>query len=344
MLIQDTRERTVPLVAAASLVIFGLLLIADQIWWRRRAVTVPGRIIGFLAETGQQATLYRAVVEFQSPGDGQRLGRDDSASASLIGRRIGQSVEVLVTPADFPTVRIHRHGRIQTGITLMAGGSVLGALLWGSRTEGALFLAFLALQIGVVFYYLLLARAHPTALSLPEPGEDLARNLVPPEAIAREKARIARVNRIAAPAGLLVATALLAGSGYAAWDVLQLRALGASAEGRVLGYETERIRLDAPVYRAVVSFTPAGPRGTGAEPVTFTDRFGSSRPRWQPGERVAVLYDPQDLQRAQIDAGPAGNLMFAVLLGLAGLIVLRMSAVAFASVREVPAAGRAPAS
>lgn len=331
ILLQTTRDRAVPLTVAVLLIVSGLLLLADQIRWRRTARKLRGRIHGHLAEGDPESPRYRTVVEVTLPDGSRALGRDDSASTSLAGREPGRPVEVLVRPEDFPTVRIHSTGRIQAGIALSAGGAVLSSILWTTRMEGALFVVVLAVQVALVLWYLLLARRHPDALDLStaDTAAELATACVDPEEIEEKRTRTARFNRVAAPLGALVALGLLGGSLRSAAGALELRAVGVETVGAVVQNEVQRPSPGGPYYRAVVSYRP----GDGAAPVRFTDPFASSRPRWRVGESVPVRYDPARPARARIDAGPVSDLLPSVLLGLAGLLVLRMSVAAWRTTR-----------
>lgn len=98
---------------------------------------------------------------------------------------------------------------------------------------------------------------------------------------------------------LLLGLAMLAGAGYAASRTAAFLRIAASADGTVVALD-ESVSTDSDgrrsrTYRPVVEFAPA----SGAVR-TFTSRTGSSPPAYDVGERVTVLYDPQDPDDARL--------------------------------------------
>lgn len=92
---------------------------------------------------------------------------------------------------------------------------------------------------------------------------------------------------------LLIGLGLLAGGGYAASRTVAFLGTAASVEGTVVEL-VESVSRDSDghrsrTYRPTVEFQ----LGSG-ETRTFTSSMGSSPPAYDVGERVTVLYDPQD--------------------------------------------------
>jgi hypothetical protein len=117
---------------------------------------------------------------------------------------------------------------------------------------------------------------------------------------------------------LLLGLGMLAGAGYAASRTAAFLRIAASAEGTVVALD-ESVSTDSDgrrshTYRPVVEFTPA----SGAVR-TFTSRTGSSPPAYDVGERVTVLYDPQDLGEARLK-GTFSLWGLAIILGGIGVV------------------------
>lgn len=78
-------------------------------------------------------------------------------------------------------------------------------------------------------------------------------------------------------------------------------------------------------WAPIVEFTPEG----SANVVRFKHSISSSHPSWEIGDRVRILSDPTQPQRAMIDSGfwnratPFVPAAFGLPLALLGVIVLR---------------------
>jgi hypothetical protein len=117
---------------------------------------------------------------------------------------------------------------------------------------------------------------------------------------------------------LLLGLGLLAGAGYAASRTAAFLRIAASADGTVVDL-VESVSTDSDgrrsrTYRPVVEFAPA----SGAVR-TFTSSSGSSPPAYDVGERVTVLYDPQNTHDARLK-GTFSLWGVAIILGGIGLV------------------------
>ena len=79
--IQNTRERTLPLVVGIFLLVMGVLVLADLMGWRLKSAELSGKIIGFLF--GHITYPYRCQCQV------------------LHHRHVGKEVEILENHADF---------------------------------------------------------------------------------------------------------------------------------------------------------------------------------------------------------------------------------------------------
>lgn len=120
---------------------------------------------------------------------------------------------------------------------------------------------------------------------------------------------------------------MLGGLGFAGFagviviDTLQARAGAARAEGEVV----DMVRLSGSSLAPVIRFTAAN-----GETYEFRHRQGSNPPIWAVGDRVTVLHDAEDPERAAPDTFASAWLMpimlltFALIFGGVGVLMWRM--------------------
>ncbi|GIW72147.1 MAG: hypothetical protein KatS3mg102_1689 [Planctomycetota bacterium] len=109
-----------------------------------------------------------------------------------------------------------------------------------------------------------------------------------------------RVIRIVLGSFLAIGLLLAALAAYFLWDAMGFRATAASTEGTVIGLawtsSTGTTSHTMHTAAPVVEFTANGQR------YRFTSSVSSNPPAYSVGERVQVLYDPEQPQRARIDS------------------------------------------
>jgi hypothetical protein len=109
---------------------------------------------------------------------------------------------------------------------------------------------------------------------------------------------------------IVVGVGLLIGAAAAYWSTRSFLSSAVTAEGAVVAYAESRDSDGSLSYYPIVAFTPKD----GAK-VEFRSSAGGSR-RGPIGERVAVLYDPRNPQRAEIHSFLALWLAPVILLAL----------------------------
>ena len=75
-------------------------------------------------------------------------------------------------------------------------------------------------------------------------------------------------------------------------------------------------------YTPIISFSP----GPGQNEIQFLGQFGSSHPTWKVGDKVWVLYDPNDPDNAMQDDG-LWNYLVSIILGFIGILLIVIGAV-----------------
>lgn len=323
-----TREQTVPLVV--GLVVMGLaaLVVADVIWWRRRGTRYAAKIVGILDEGAADRPLYRAVVEFQTPG-GDPLtiqGKADDASSNLTQLAIGKPVSILFAPASYPEVRVEWGGRIKSGLVVCGLGAVVAAFSLHAMQQTWLAAAITVFYVGLLFFQLFANNKEQRVVAEPQ---DFSGLFVSERTLDERVRKIGGFNQAATPVAFVGVVALVALSCWLTYQVLELHLIGRPAQGEIVGYESKSNSKGSPSQFARVTFTPAG-----GSPITFTDRFGSSSPTLATGQVVDVLYDPSAPAEAQVDLGLAGNFALPAGVLLVAFLLLRMGVVALTTIRQ----------
>lgn len=337
--IQNTRERTLPLVLGIFLLGIGALVLADLIWWRLKSAEFSGKIIGFLNVGSGDLLSLASIIQFTGPNGALLQGKSDSASSNLGVRTIGKPVTVLFRRKDYPLVRVKSKGRLKASVVLVALGLAVIGFCLESGTETWLFYGSTAFHVGLLFYYLFVAKPHGAEEAAPgsEEPPDFMAAAVSERTLNESLAKAGKANQVIAPITLLVAIGLVAAAGYFAYDVARLQVVGARADGAVTGVDSRRDGGGKVMFYAKVRYTPAG-----GGPVDLIDRFGSSAIQWDAGDAVTVVYDPADPTHGHVDHGSAGNFVVPVGFLLAGILLLRMTFAAFGTIAVGKRGIRAP--
>ncbi len=258
---------------------------------------------------------YTPVYEFQTPqGDRVQADGDDDSSNWLADKLPGRQVTLMVIRGKDGTRKVKRPGKLLLvfGTIFLAPGLVMlhNALLHLSFNLATVLLVLAALGFAGFRLRQAIIDNRDRFPSMEDIRDEFkggikvettvgANYLMTPAEI-RERVRILDRNALLA---VLVMFFFGVGITFAGYTVFQerhdLSGVAMVAQGEVTGLKSRRTGTDANyVYYPVIAFkTWAGER------VSFEGKTGSNPPLRQAGDKVVVLYDPDDPERAMIDKG-----------------------------------------
>lgn len=287
-------------IAALFCSALGAALLGDALYWLLRAVRVRGELIG-VRQSGQ---CFQSVYRYALPAGQRYEGTSNQGCSSLSDRRTGMETPLWVIPAHPLRVEEARsHVWTLIGAALLIAGLWLlhyAATAWPLGPMTWLVGALLLAQLGMRVVRTLRRRDKPAA------AEAVARTDGPILSIEQLEASPQRQAALAQqqaqwqrwrPVLMLAGPALLALSLYLVRDVARLQSLGYRASGVVQALALDQ-EHDGSTYHPLVQFTARNGRS-----VRFEDAVGSNPPSHHVGDRVPVLYLPDDVQRARIDRG-----------------------------------------
>ena len=296
------------LLAAAVLTAIGAFLCGNRLYWRLRAKSVAGTVVGVRAP-GKR---YYAVYRYKMPPSGKRMEATADVGVGLSSKLVtGRKVRLLVFKK-----HPDRVAEAETPVTEWVGWLFLAAA--AVTVGGALSLwpvtqlTWTLLAGVVIFAVYRLRKAMPargerpfTSLLREAPPEGLLDiPLRPIEEILSGSVRAERQRQqritglIVTPILVLVGVGIVALGAYLGRTTYLLQSTGEHVRGTVLFSELKKT-LHGSSYYPVVQF--ATRKGTS---VQFRDSMGSSPPAYHEGESVNVLYFPAfPQQSATIDHG-----------------------------------------
>ena len=328
-----------------ALICLGLagLMLGSALNWRLHGVRVTGTVIGVLDRGGTFTPVYRYV----GPDGQTREAKSDTSSGAVASKETGRSVPLFVSPHEPAHVsEANSHVMEIIGVVLLAPGLLLGyvalfhypvtAATWVMTAVMLIYLAERAHRI-----FIPKAQRGSVAEWRAQRGLDAPidlRAVKPIEQVTTVTAAQQSMrgqlqgNRKMAPLVGAFAIALLLVAAIQTRDIARLEARGLRVPGTVvrLHGEWSSGRNSTYVYHAIVRFRVGETTG-----VEFKDSFGSSPPSHHAGDKVTVLYLPDNLGSAIVDRGivlnwaiPALLFLGAGLLGWLTWVMARPSAIA----------------
>jgi hypothetical protein len=305
------------LLGGLFLLLVGISLLFTLFYWRTRALTAEGEIIG----VRQAGRYFHTVYRFTLPGGEVREATSGQGSTNLQGRSTGRRVPILVMP-DRPD-EIRESGSA-TPLVLSIGSLAAGVwMIWFALTAWpATFLTWIVAGGVVIYGVTHAARVLRSRKDLVAQGraKGEARWSAAPIRQAQELGASSHPQIVSAKqrrTGVIFCLAGLAIIATAYIPAQQLRALrtGTHAIGVVTRLEANTGNNRDPNLFPRVQFT-----GADGSIIRFVDRAGSNPAPFKVGDQVTVLYQPEDpSSTAMIDRGarnwvPVGMLL---LLGAA---------------------------
>jgi len=323
-----------------ALICLGLggLIFGNALYWRVQAARAMGTVIGVIDRGGMYTPVYRYTLP-----DGQtHEAKSDTSSGWARGKETGRVVSLMIS-AHNPTEAREANNYLfdAIGILLIAPGVWLGytaltayPVTWMTWIMAVVMVVYLAERGRRVF----LPKGQRLSIAdwkkqhgLDEVSTIDPADIKPIEKIIatpemREKGQVQwRNNKRAAPLVGIFAVALLAGGIYQAGDLARLELSGLRAQGEVERLVGESSSRGSYSYHAIVRY-----RTEKNIRIEFKDNVGSNPPSYRPGDRVTVLYLPDNPRgKAIIDRGVFWNwaipgMLFVVAAFLAWLFVVML--------------------
>lgn len=305
----------------------GGLILVNSLYWRVHAIRALGTIIGVTTENN----LYTPVYRYTLPGMQTCEARSDTGSNLVRGKETGRVVPLLISPHNPSEARQANSYSLE-----LIGALIIAPGLWlGYIALTAYPITPMTWIIGVTLLVYLLERAYRIFVpkgqhlsiaqwkTLPHTDEMRAIDLTKVRPI-EELSPTNQTNndrpqsRRAVPILIVFAVILLGIGIYQSTFIAHLETTGLRAQGEVVRLK-EEYNNGHYNYFAIVRY-----RAANNMTVQFKDEFGSNPPSHRVGEKVTVLYLPDNLSKAIIDRGMFWNwsipailfLFFACVVGI----------------------------
>jgi Protein of unknown function (DUF3592) len=316
---------------------FGGLILVNSLYWRVHAVRAGGIIIGVTT----QNNLYFPVYRYTSQGMTCEA-KSDSGSNVRRGKETGRTVPLLISPHNPTEARQANNYSLE-----MIGTLIIAPGLWlGYTALTAYPITPMTWIIGVALLIYLLERAYRVLIprgqhlsiehwkTLAHADQSCAIDLTkvrPIEGLSPSNQVTTANNELqqsrwAVPILMVFAVILLCVGIYQSSMIARLESAGVRAQGEVVRLKEEH-NSGHYDYHPIVRFCAAN-----NVTVQFKDEIGSNPPSHRVGDKVTVLYLPDNLSTAIIDRGVLWNwaipaIVFLFFAGVVGILVwmLRVS-------------------
>jgi uncharacterized protein DUF3592 len=293
---------------------FGALILGNSLYWRVHALRASGTIIGVIDKNNMYAPVYRYTLR-----DGQTFeAKSDTSSSSLRGKETGKVVPLLIS-AHNPTEASEANSYLLDviGIFFNVAGFWLGytALTAYPITKMTwIMAAAMLVYLAERGYRTLIPKGQRLSIAdwrkqhhLDETTIDLTEvkpieNIVFAPDVQQAQQKQLQNNKKAAPILVVFAVTLVPVGIYQSVKITRLQAAGLRAQGEVVRLSSEYSSGSGGghySYYAIVRF-----RTEKNVTLEFKDNVGGNPPSHRPGDKVTVLYLPDNPRKdAIIDRG-----------------------------------------
>jgi len=342
------REQTGLFFAGLALVLLSGAVLSDYLLTLKNSVRLPAKLIGVREKPGVSNSgnpVYFPVVEYITPNGKKVTAETDGGSSSLTDKIPGSNVTILAKPDQPNEVRITGIVRPVFSLIFLVTGFLLAtiAISQYNVTFWSLLTGTIVLAVAVPWIFRRLTEkdsGHPLSAKSYQQRvkEKKTLKLLAQDEFLWRIRNMQKQARYMNPVMILISLMLMAGGYYWGQSITGQLLNGNSAEGVIVELESEYLSGEnSYYYYPVVEFTLSDGRK-----VRFRDRTGSANPVLTAGERVAVIYDPANPEKAMINRGiwslmpPAG----ALLMGFIFLFVGIKSLVTYATLGKKLQAAR----
>ena len=320
------------LLAGLALITVGILIVLSEIQARRGTQPMQARVIGFSSGRSKNriSPSFYPVAEYVGP-DGRKYYVEGSVGSSVPLHDVGDSVTILVRPAQPETALLRSSLSYVLGIALALMGFACAAVFWFmfqastySLVTAAVIAGGLALKIKGAW------RKQPMSLEAwreykkqvlsPRVFTDGSKDQITwadPMNIAAALRNQDKSRSFAVPILFVLGFGLLFFSYHFYEKTEAFLERANQTSGRVVDLRETDSSADSTTYAAIVEYIDH--QGANRR---FVDSFSSSPPSYHTGQKVNVLYNRENPLEAQIDRGRA-NYWLSILLGsIGGLFTL----------------------
>lgn len=306
------REQAYLFAGGFILVLLGGVFVADHIYMRLRGRRVKGRLVGVrekIPASERGNTIYYPVVEYTDDHGENVQAETDAGSSGLADKIPGKQVKLLIQPGKPQEARIMGITRLVFGAIFMCAGLVLAGIAltqYDINIWTFIIGVLLLIALGSWGLYKLSGKqSQSTDAGIPDTGYEkrLKENralpmLGPDETLQRLKDINIRARKWSVVMGL-VALAVIGTGQYLAQDLYSFLLSGKQAEGTIIGFKRTFQTADNRnvFYPEVEYITPDG------KTVHFQGKVGTNSSVHKSGEKVTVIYQPQNPHKAMINHG-----------------------------------------
>ena len=292
----------------------GGFFLGDAFYWRIHALRAPGTIIGVIAKDGVYTPVYRYALQ----GGQTHLAKSNTGSSSVRGKETGRVVPLMIS-AHNPTEAQEANSYVFDiiGVVFFAPGIWFGytALTAYPVTPMTwIMAAAMLVYLAERGYRILIPKGQRVSIEewkkqhhIDETTIDLTEvkpieNIVSTPDVQQARQKQLQNNKKAAPILVIFAIILVSVGIYQSAKITRLEAAGLRAQGEVVRLSNEYNSGSGGgyySYYAIVRF-----RTENNVTLEFKDNVGSNPPSHRPGDKVTVLYLPDNPRKdAIIDRG-----------------------------------------
>ncbi|MEN8147472.1 MAG: DUF3592 domain-containing protein [Campylobacterota bacterium] len=303
----------------------GLFMLLDTYFFRKKARTVQGSVVGYEKKRSKNGYHYYPVVRYSDQGDTYQFKSD--IGSNTMSFSIDEDVDVLILENRHSSARLKRMARpvlalaflfmgvipivlsiseiksadnqiyaLQGGVLLLAAGTFIllrFSKLYRDRTEKKF--TYQRNKSGVV-------------------GYETTQDVITDAHVVQK----ATVSKTAHAFGAFTGAVMVAGALYWAEHLHAYLDSAVRTQGVIVSQKSS-YSDGSTTYAPIIEFAPYK-----SKTVRFTSNVSSSSPSWKVGDSVNVFYDPNDTDDAIMDRGWF-NYFFQLMLGLIGFIILGVS-------------------
>lgn len=310
-------------------------MIGYEVYWRLKARVIRGRIIGVRIKKGQKnAPYYYGVFEYKGFDGEIREQVSGMGSSSILNRLPEQHVQLMVMP--------HRPDKVRRptmvwgffGLVFFLPGLFIMNTVIENFEPNFMMIALPFALVGFVVFKIWSAVQRVPEAERKEhmddfkakgskgfsfsSGSDYKGRLLDDQEIADAVQTSLKQAKIFGYVMLVFSLGMGAGAYYLGLDMRERLENGLRAPGEIVGrkYNRPSSSDSQGTYSAIVEFyDEAGQR------YKFTEKHGSSHPTFKKGDRVTVVYMPDNPHDAIVDQG-LWNWLLSGCLGLGALLMI----------------------
>jgi len=316
------------LLAGLALISIGIAIIVVEVRARQGTTPILARVVGFSAGKGTNPNMssFHPVAEYVGL-NGHKYYVEGSVGSSSPLHAIGDTVTVLSDPHEPERTVLKSSLSFLLGAVLALMGLFCVAVFRATFQAGIYSVVMAAIVIGGLALKIrnawrkpplswkdwqLYRKAMFSTRVFTDDSKDQIRWIDPLRAAAALETH-RQANRFAVPVLFVLGIGLLLASYHFHEKTAAFLQISQSSPGLVVKLQEKDSSDGDTTYAAVVEY-----RDQRGENFDFVDSFSSKPPTYFAGQRVIVLYNPNDPDEAQIDRG-LWNYWLTALLGIPGV-------------------------